>query len=67
LSTPFFGLATGWEKSDAGAAGGTAAATRGVVSAEMLLITNYGILLAGNVAGKLSFFAQIVIADFPFA
>jgi hypothetical protein len=33
----------------------------------MLLITNYGILRAGNVAGKLSFFATIVIGDFPFA
>ena len=58
---------TGLEKSDAGAAGGTAAATRGVVSTEMLFITNYDILRAGDVAGKPSFFAKIVIADFPFA
>ena len=58
---------TGLEKSDAGAAGGTAAATRGVVSTETLFITNYDILRARNVAGKPSFFAKIVIADFPFA
>ena len=50
---------TGLEKSDAGAAGGTAATTRGVVSTETLFITNYDILRAGNVAGKLSFFAKI--------
>jgi hypothetical protein len=40
---------------------------RGVVSTESLLIANSGILRAGNVAGKLSFFAKIVIGDFPFA
>ena len=67
MSTPFFGRLTGLEKSDAGAAGGTAATTRGVVSTETLFITNYDILRARNVAGKLSFFAKIVIADFPFA
>jgi hypothetical protein len=67
LSTPFFGRTTGWEKSVAGAAGGTAAAAREVVSMGTLLIANSGILRAGNVAGKLSFFAKIVIADFPFA
>jgi hypothetical protein len=33
----------------------------------MLFITNYDILRAGNVAGKSSFFAKIVINDFPFA
>jgi hypothetical protein len=55
------------EKSDAGAAGGTAATTRGFVSTETLFITNYDILRARNVAGKLSFFAKIVIDDFPFA
>jgi hypothetical protein len=33
----------------------------------MLLIINCGILRAGNVAGKPSFFAKIVIGDFPFA
>jgi hypothetical protein len=32
-----------------------------------LLIANCGILRAGNVAGKLSFFANIVITDFTFA
>jgi len=58
---------TGWEKSGGGAAGGTAATTRGVVSTETLFITNYNILRAGNVAGKPSFFAKIVINDFPFA
>jgi hypothetical protein len=67
LSTPFFGRLTGLEKSDAGAAGGTAATTRGFVSTETLFITNYDILRARNVAGKLSFFAKIVINDFPFA
>jgi len=67
LSTPFFGRMTGLEKSDAGAAGGTAATTRGVVSTEMLFITNYNILRARNVAGKPSFIAKIVINDFPFA
>jgi hypothetical protein len=58
---------TGLEKADAGAAGGTAATTRGVVSTETLFITNYDILRASNVAGKPSFFAKIVIIDFPFA
>jgi hypothetical protein len=58
---------TGWEKSGASTAEGTAATARGVVSTESLLMTNCGILRAGNVAGKLSFFANIVIADFPFA
>ncbi|MGB8369835.1 MAG: hypothetical protein ACLPYZ_01555 [Limisphaerales bacterium] len=67
MRTPFFGRLTGLEKSGAGAAGGTAAATRGVVSTEPLFITNYDILRARNAAGKLSFFAKIVIADFPFA
>jgi hypothetical protein len=38
-----------------------------VVSTESLLIANWCILRAENVAGKLSFFANIVIADFPFA
>jgi hypothetical protein len=33
----------------------------------LLLIANCGILRARNVAGKLSFFANIVIADFTFA
>jgi hypothetical protein len=55
------------EKSDVGAAGVTAVTTRGVVSSETLFITNYDILRAGNVAGKPSFFAKIVIDDFPFA
>jgi hypothetical protein len=32
-----------------------------------LFITNYDILRASNVAGKPSFFAKIVISDFPFA
>jgi hypothetical protein len=67
LSTPFFGRLTGLEKSDAAAAGGTAATTRGVVSTEALLITNCDILQTRNVVGKLSFFAKIVIDDFPFA
>ncbi|MGA2281320.1 MAG: hypothetical protein ABSG80_13575 [Verrucomicrobiota bacterium] len=58
---------TGLEKSDADTAGGTAATTRGVVSIETLFITNCDILRAGNVAGKPSFFAKIVINDFPFA
>ncbi|MGO9001504.1 MAG: hypothetical protein ACLQHM_06000, partial [Limisphaerales bacterium] len=30
-----------------------------------MFITNYDILRARNAAGKLSFFAKIVIADFP--
>jgi hypothetical protein len=30
-------------------------------------MTNWDILRARNVAGKLSFFAKIVIGDFPFA
>jgi hypothetical protein len=67
LNTPFFGRTTGWEKSGAGAVGKPAAAARGVVSTGTLLIANSGILRAGNVAGKLSFFAKIVIDDFPFA
>jgi hypothetical protein len=67
LSTPFFGRLTGLEKSDAGAAEGTAATTRGVVSTETLFITNYDILRAGDVAGKPSFFAKIAVNDFPFA
>jgi hypothetical protein len=58
---------TGLEKSDAGAAGGPAATTRGVVSTETLFITNYDILRPRNVVGKPSFFAKIVINDFPFA
>jgi hypothetical protein len=61
------GRTTGREKSGAGAVGDPAATARGVVSTESLLMTNCGILRAGNVAGKLSFFANIVIADFPFA
>jgi hypothetical protein len=47
----------GLEKSDADAAGGTAATTRGVVSTETLFITNRDILRAGNAVGKPSFFA----------
>jgi hypothetical protein len=61
------GRTTGRERSGAGAAGVPAATARGVVSTESLLIANCGILRAGNVAGKLSFFAKKVIADFPFA
>jgi hypothetical protein len=61
------GRTTGREKSGADTAGELAATARGVVSTESLLITNCGILRAGNVAGKLSFFANIVIGDFPFA
>jgi hypothetical protein len=67
LSTPFFGRTTGRKRSDADDAVGTAAVARGEVSAEMLLIANCGILRARNVAGKLSFFANIVITDFTFA
>jgi hypothetical protein len=67
LSTPFFDRLTGRERSDADAVGGTASTAREVVSTGTLFITNCDILRAGNVAGKLSFFAKIVIADFPFA
>ena len=67
MSAPFFGRMTGLEKSEAGAARGTAATTRGVVSTETLFITNYDILRARNVAGNPSFIAKIVINDFPFA
>jgi hypothetical protein len=58
---------TGLEKSGAATAGGTAVTTRGVDSTETLFITNHYILRAENVAGKPSFFAKIVIYDFPFA
>jgi hypothetical protein len=67
LHTPLFGRLTGRERSGPVATGGTAATAGGVVSTGTLLITNCGILRAGNVAGKLSFFAKIVIDDFPFA